>query len=173
MILLDIDGVCMNMLDAIRDRNENFIPSNVLSYDFSEGNYGITREEVFQMLEEAETFELQRMYKGTLNGIAKLRDVDSVVGFTSVPKDCARIRRKQLCRLGIYGMIFDGDKAIQDGAFAIIEDNPSELDKYINTPTVCIIMDRPYNRCYNKGNVKRVKSLDEAASYLFSLKNSK
>lgn len=166
MILLDIDGVCMNMFGAIKKKQPNFKPEKVLAYDFSKGDYGIPRELVFKLLTEPEVFALQEEYSHVQEGISLLKQIDVIRGYTSVPKNCVEIRKEHMKRLGIKGYIFNGDKDLIEDAFALIDDNPSEMEKYKDTNTFCILIDRPYNREYKSEHVMRVKNLIEAGDYL-------
>lgn len=166
MILLDIDGVCMDMLGSIKKKRPEFIPEQVLAYDFSKGDYGIGREDVFKLLTEPEIFSLQEEYSQVQEGISLLKQIDVVRGYTSVPKNCVGIRKGQMNRLGVDGYIFNGYKSIIEDVFALIDDNPAEMEKYKSRDTICILIDRPYNKEYNSEHIVRVKNLVEAGDYL-------
>lgn len=168
MFLLDIDGVCMNMLGALKKRNPAFIPEGVIKYNFT-GDIGIERAEVFRYLKEKKTFMLQEPYEGVKEDIAFLLSVcNDVRAYTSVPESCVNIRFKQLVNLGLsVGLIYREDKPVVRGVDAILDDNPAELLKYADTDSLLFLMDNYYNQevhnDYDFSKFIRVKTVREAA----------
>ena len=164
-IVVDADGCLLNMLDALKSRDERFIPKGVTDYGFKNENYGIPRADVFKYIVEKETFEAQRPYKGAKEGVNQLMSLGTVVGWTSVPEDVVELRRHQLYKLGIRNFsIHSGTKPIIKDADVVIEDNPAELDRYKDTDCIRFIIDRYYNRGYN--DAIRCKNIMEVAQTL-------
>lgn len=161
-IVLDTEGVLMNMLDAIKKRDPRFVPRGVTDYGFKTPGYGILREDVFRYLSEKRTFELEQPYKGAKEGVNQLQSLGTVIGWTTVPEDVVELRRHQLYKLGIRKFsIHSGDKPIIKDADVVIDDSPEELEKYKDKDCIRIIIDRYYNREYK--DAIRCKNVLEAA----------
>lgn len=170
MFLLDMDGVCYDILSAIKIRNKRFNPNGVEKYNFS-GNIGISREEVFRYLKEPKTFELEKLYEGVEVGIRKLKQVTDVIAYTSVPDSCYDIRFRQITNLGLVGHVFNADKPVISYCTGILDDNPAELDKYLGTGAKLFLQDRVYNQVennpeYDFSKYIRVNSIEEVVEYL-------
>lgn len=166
MILLDMDGVCFDMLGAIKKRNNAFKPEKVESYDFKQGDYGISRKEVLKLLAEPETFSMQSMYRGIYDAVYRLSRLGKTVGYTSVPEDCVDIRRRQIDLLGIDPCVFIGKKPVITSATVVIDDDPSVLDMYKGMDTKCFLVSHTYNKDYNADHVIRVDCVGEAVKIL-------
>lgn len=166
-VLLDIDGVVMDILSAIQRLNSDFMPHEVYRYDFTESpNMGIPRSEVLSIIGSQDVFRVQAPYAYALLGVHEMKELDiDLIPFTAVPKDCFYIRRRQLDNLGLYGgyiyNVKDDKPVIEDVDF-IIEDNPTELDKYPLEKRICL--SRNYNMWYD--DCKKFGNLHEIAMYM-------
>lgn len=168
MILVDIDGVCLDLLGAIHDRNPLFVPDMVRAYDFSEGNYGISQEEVMQYIVERETFELMQPYRGVQYGLNMLSTLDTLKAWTYVPEYLADIRTQQIIELGFTDFCVSVEypkPMIVQGVWAVIEDNPQALEAYKGTGVIRIMVRRSYNIKYKDADYT-VAGLKEAYTVL-------
>lgn len=175
-ILCDVDGCLLDMLKAISLRHTSFKPSGVVDYGFKTPSYGISREEVFKLLAEKRTFELQKPYRGAKEGITQLKTLGKVYGWTSVPSELVPYRTFQCKKLGLDGQyVYEGDKSTElDGVVAVIEDDAKTLDRWREKGVIRILIDRPYNRENSVGyevleGTYRVKNIMESYELLKKL----
>lgn len=175
-ILCDVDGCLLDMLKAVSLRNPDFKPSGVVDYDLKVESYGIPRDEVFKLLSEKRTFELQKPYRGAKEGIVQLKTLGSVCGWTSVPEELKSYRAFQCKKLGLDSTyMYVGEKSTDiEDVCAVIEDNALYLDKWRGTGVIRIIIDRPYNRADSVGKevlegTYRVKNIMESFELLKKL----
>lgn len=165
-VLIDIDGVCLDMMSAIRKRDSRFTPEGMLSYDFKKGNIGIQRDDVFKYLSERETFLEEKPYDGVEQALSSGNV--SYVGYTSVPQHITDIRVKQMEELGIDEyIIFSNEKLYVPNFDYVIDDCPFVLEKFPKEQRVLI------THCYNEDYIGSARyafdSLLEADSVLFGL----
>lgn len=176
-VLVDIDGVVVNLLEGIRKRSHadgmTFIPNNVVTYNFK-GDHGVPRETIFRYLKEDETFAQSPMYARTSDAIALLSRFYTPVAYTSVPDNCRKTRQDLLTRLGFKEqLIYAGDKPYIADAFALIEDNPSALEQFDKEGFRghMILIDHTYNRDFDVSQYKncyRVEDLYSAVLHLYA-----
>lgn len=177
-VLVDVDGVIVNILDGIRMRAYHdgltFIPSNVSSYSF-DGDCGIPKKIIFRYLSENKTFEMAPMYSKVCDALTLLGRVYTPVAYTSVPDHCKQSRDDLLTRLGFKEkLIYNGSKPYISDACALIEDNPSALEQFIEEgfKGYLFLIDHTYNRNFNVSQYKncfRVEDLYSAVLHLYSL----
>lgn len=177
-VLVDIDGVVVNILDGIRKRacadGLTFTPSNVSSYAF-DGDCGVPKETIFRYLNENETFEQSPMYAKVSDALALLGRIYTPVAYTSVPDHCKQSRDSLLTSLGFREkLIYNGSKPYISDAFALIEDNPSVIKQFSEEGFrgYLILIDRTYNRDFSVSQYKncfRVEDLYSAVLQLYSL----
>lgn len=167
MILIDVDGVMYNLLDAIKMKYPNFNPENVVSYDFKCPDLGISREEIMKCLKDPYIFASEPLYEGVHEGLEKLKDLDECVAYTSVPDSCMSVRCKQLLDIDLKGMISTDLCKPMIECTALIEDNPEMLLKYKGTNTIRICIERPYNMGCDCDYM--AKNLSDAYNFLLSM----
>lgn len=169
MILLDIDGVCLDLMGAIKKVNKKFIPDGVLDYGFKTESYGLKRSEVLPYLSSKKVFELETPYTNTILGIKRLKELDEVVGYTTVPTHLRNLRIEQMKYLGIDEyFLYQGTKPVVEFAcetMVVIDDCPEVLDMYKDTDVTTIIITRSYNKDYN-GAMYRFEDLLGVSNFL-------
>jgi len=181
VIYCDVDGCLLDILTAIKRRDERFIPTNVCDYNFETEVYGIPREDVLRYLSQKKTFTLQKPYRGAKEGIKQLQTLGKVIGWSRVPDNVRELRMYQLKKLGIrsahlYGM--KEGKIILDNVDCVIEDCAEELAKHKDKQNLIrILIDHKYNRAKYIGKsqlegVYRVKNILEAYELLRKLQDT-
>ncbi len=163
-VLIDIDGVVLDMCGAIASRLPGFNPDSVIDYGFR-CSCGAPRYQIMRYLGSLMTFKVQNPYPDSISGIKLLKDAGvDTYAYTEVPFNIVEYRNSQIKVLGLSGEAYAyGEKpANVSGYAAIFEDNPATLDKWTNG--ICkYIIDRPYNRGYS--GALRFSNLHDAAEY--------
>lgn len=147
-ILCDVDGCMLDMLGAIKRRNNKFLPSGVTDYNFKNETYGISRGEVIAYLGDEVTFRFQKPYRGAKEGIKQLNTLGEVCAWTKVSERLFSYRDFQCHELGIdtkYIYTVKKDTDIDD-VLAVIEDCVDNLNLWKDKGVYRFIIDRPYNR---------------------------
>ena len=164
MILIDIDGVCLDYMGAIREVEPEFNPDKILSYDLTKGDFGISAKKVRKYFKSAKVMKMQKPYRRVKYGLTQLKELDDVKAWTYVDKSLVKIRKKQLDDLGIDGYISTEypKPIIVEDVKVVIEDNPKALDMYKDKGVLRIIVTRSYNLDY-KDYDYRVGDLREAS----------
>lgn len=164
-IYLDCEGCVYSMLDAIKRRNPDFKPKNVVNYDFKDCDVGIPLDEVLRYLEDSETFRLEPLYKGAKEGVRQLLSLGEVIGYSTVPSEVTDFRKYQFKKVGVTKTkIFVGEKPYIPDADVVIDDCPDVLKLYDSETTLKIMVNQPYNKFYK--DAYRVKNLIEASEII-------
>ena len=169
--LIDIDGVVLDMLGALKERIPEFKPENVETFDFG-GNIGCSRDVVYQALRNIETYRKERLYAASFEALSALKSAGVVCyGYTSMPEDAELLgyRNFVLRWLELKGSCFVDEKPLLHGYDALFEDCPSVIQKYYNMPDMHIyLIDHTYNRnetfCGNV--IRRDNFFDAVVDYL-------
>lgn len=162
LLLLDIDGVCLDLLGAVKQVYPCFKPDNVLSYDCKEGNYGMKSEELLACFGNPVIMEKAKPYYGVKRAIDLLKRHYRVEAYTAVDDACRMIRMEQLKSLGLLhnAHVYSGFNKPEIPCDILIDDCPDVLSAYSQVGEKVIIT-RSYNVDYN--NAVRYKSLLEFA----------
>lgn len=148
-VLLDFDGVLINMLDSLRrtlaDEGLAFKPEKVETYDFH-GDIGCDRENVLRCLNHIAVYSNAGFYDGAEDAVRELRGVAEVHAYTSVPPNpfVMSVRSKLIDTLGLKGQIYVGEKPVLGGFDALFEDCADTVRKYEGSLDVYLI-----NHTYN------------------------
>lgn len=127
-VLVDMDGVCLDLLSALKQNLPDFIPENVDTYDF-QGDIGVDRKEVYCMLSRLVLFNAEKPYDGAKDACRRLIEVADAYAYTLVPPNPMIIttRNMQIAELGLLGSASVAKKEVCDGYCAIFEDNVDVL----------------------------------------------
>ena len=165
--LIDIDGVVMDMLSAVKSVYPDFRPEYVTDYGFK-CECGIPRELVLKAITTPAVFAQQRVYTLAFEGILLLQAHGiETWAYTEVAESCVEIRNIQLKDLGLLGSAFiygkDSQKPVNMSGYDVLfEDNPATLDSWTSGIQKYII-DRPYNKGYT--GAVRCSNLLKAAEH--------
>lgn len=146
-VLIDMDGVVMDMLGAIKSNFSDFQPQAVTEYDFH-CECGIPREIIKRTIIIPDTFSRQQVYTSADVAILLLKQHGiETWAYTEVAGACMEVRNSQIKTLGLEGEAYAyGQKPVNlEGFDAIFEDCTATLDKWTNGIRKYII-DRPYNQ---------------------------
>jgi len=149
-VLIDLDGVVLDMCGAIAAKVPGFNPDLVTDYNFK-CPCGAEYRDIKKALCSLSTFEVQNPYKGAIAGIRKLINAGvEPYAYTEVAPHILSYRNIQIKMLNLLGEAYLlGDKPVNlDGYAAVFEDNPANLKQWTNGITKYII-DRPYNKRYS------------------------
>lgn len=162
-VLVDLDGVVVDMLSAIKKFIPSFKPENVTSYSF-DGDIGCDKKEVFDLMKSHEVFEAQGYYEGALEAMQSLKKYVKVVPYTLLPVNAyiAMARERQLRELGLPVSVYFGKKSSPAGYDAVFEDNYSQLIQFDDS-TKLFMINHTYNMAEDcRGRIIRCENFPDA-----------
>lgn len=152
-VLIDMDGVVLDLLGAIKTLLPDFKPENVETYGFG-GDIGVKKHDVISLFHDINLFKNQKTYPRTEEALAELRKVAELYAYTLAPKDdeVTEYRNHQIEMLGINGRAYTHyevgrEKPVLDGYDALFEDCVENVVRWLpKTETRLYLIDRTYNR---------------------------
>lgn len=168
MVLLDIDGVVLDLLKPIetyllQNKGISVDLSGFKFYNFSDIDATV-RKEIYACFNEEEVYKMQQYIGDAYKAVQLLKKVTEVRGYTKVApiERLIRLREAQMMHMGIIGDIFniDDNKKTYLGVEAIFEDCPENIRGYINTGTQIYMIDHSYNRQAELNRIGGIKESD-------------
>lgn len=154
-ILIDIDGVCLDMTSSIRDelkvKGIDFNPSDIIRYNF-DGISTDIKSEIYKLFDSKNLYMNQLPYQRVLKAIQLLKDNNiSFRAYTSVSKPYLLDTRVTQCKaLGFKKYsIYTCDKPIIQNYDILIEDCLKNITEWIEagmSDVKFLLIDQPYNQ---------------------------
>ena len=174
--LVDMDGVCTDLLGRIEMIYPSFRKENVETYDFH-GDIGVERSLIFDLFKKEWFFNGMQYYPGVESACKKLESVCDAYVYTTVPNNEAivDIRSQQARALGLDGDVFVADKPVLKGYTVLFEDCIDNINQYLSSKddsTFIYLIDHTYNKGISDERVVRMLDFSSAVDDFVERVNS-
>ena len=172
MVYVDFDGTLLNFNGALEDvfaeQGKVFNPKEVKVYDYTKGNFGVTKEEVYREINNPRMYYIMRPFDGAIEALKRLQSYAEVYAYTgSVSNvEITTIRNNLINSYGLYGTAYQatseahindilptelhgGTKPVfQYGVDAVFDDCLGVFYKWLSCGirTRYYLIDAPYNK---------------------------